>query len=267
MKLQYQKEKIANFSKVVFSQNFQQYYGMTNTFKSFEEQNLTNEIKISLLKKLSVTNHLTVPSFEKFWEWIRKKHGTELSIMLAKFIYPNDDANCTGMKNCMRGNRNHSLWMHIKARVYKKWCSIVTEMQCVYAVVKGIHDKGMNWEVLVSPELDAIGVDFAIIVPFENGNKVFPIQIKKDSFNPYAQNKYNALDNFDKVPVKKKQEIELNKELTKQKINGEIQEMTILKYGVTSKGDLPYSYLKRYTNGFIYYDSKILISELEKNLF
>ena len=29
-------------------------------------------------------------------------------------------------------------------------------MQCVYAVVKGIYDKGMNWEVLVSPELDAV---------------------------------------------------------------------------------------------------------------
>ena len=45
MKLQYQKEKIANFSKVVFNQDFQQYYGMTNTYKNFEEQNLTNEIK------------------------------------------------------------------------------------------------------------------------------------------------------------------------------------------------------------------------------
>ena len=68
---------------------------MTNTFKSFEEQNLTNEIKISLFKKLSVTNHLTVPSFENFGNGLERKHGTELSIMLAKFIYPNDDVNCT----------------------------------------------------------------------------------------------------------------------------------------------------------------------------
>ena len=45
MKVQYQKEKIAKFSKVVFSQDFQQYYGMTNTYKNFEEQNLSNEIK------------------------------------------------------------------------------------------------------------------------------------------------------------------------------------------------------------------------------
>ena len=51
MKLQYQKEKIADFSKVVFSQDFQQYYGMTNTYKNFEEQNLSNEIK-EFLKEL-----------------------------------------------------------------------------------------------------------------------------------------------------------------------------------------------------------------------
>lgn len=267
MKLQYQKEKIANFSKVVFNQDFQQYYGMTNTYKNFEEQNLTNEIKSSLLKKLSVTNHLNVPSFEKFWEWMRKKHGTELSIILARFIYPKDDKSFTKLKNSMRNSHNHELWMHIKARVYKKWCSIVTEMQCVYAVVKGIHDAKMNWEVLVSPELDAIGVDFAIIVPFKNGNKVYPIQIKKDSFNPYAQKKYNSLDNFEKVSVKKKQEVELNKELLKQKITAKIEYMTILKYGVTRNDDLPYSYLKRYSNGFVYYDSRTLINELENHLF
>lgn len=267
MKVQYQKEKIANFSKVVFSQDFQQYYGMTNTYKNFEEQNLTNEIKASLLKKLSVTNHLTVPSFEKFWEWMRKKHGTELSIILARFIFPKDDNGFKYLKNCMRNFHNHELWMHIKARVYKKWCSIVTEMQCVYAVVKGIHDRNMNWEVIVSPELDSIGIDFAIVVPEENGNKVYPIQIKKDSFNAYAQKKYNALDNFDKVSIKKKQEIELNKELTKQKITASIKDITILKYGVTRNGELPYSYLKRYSNGFVYYDSKILVAELEKNLF
>ena len=131
----------------------------------------------------------------------------------------------------------------------------------------GIHDKQSNWSVLVSPELDSMGVDFAIVVPCEEGNKVYPIQIKKDSFNVYAQKKYNALDNFDKVVTKKKQEIELRKEMDKQKIKGEIEYMTILKYGVTRSGDLPYSYLKRYTNGFVYYDSKILIDELEKNLF
>ena len=76
MKIQYSPEKIKNFSDVVFAQNFNQYSGMTHTFKNFEDQNLTKLIKTSVLKKLSVTNHLNVPSFEDFWEWIRKKHGT-----------------------------------------------------------------------------------------------------------------------------------------------------------------------------------------------
>lgn len=267
MKLQYNQEKIKNFSRVVFSQNFDQYYGMTNTYRAFEDQNLTQVIKASVLKKLSVTNHLNVPSFEEFWDWMRKKHGTDLSIMLAKFMFPKDEKSANYFKNTMRNNRNSELWMHIKARVYKKWCSIVTEMQCVYAVVKGVNEAKLNWDIIVSPELDAIGIDFVVVKKEENDNNiVYPIQIKKDSFSVYAQSKYNALENFDNVPIKKKALQELTKELEKQKLKAEIKDLTILKYGVTRTDDLPYDYLKRFKNGFVYYDSKLLVEALDKNL-
>ncbi len=266
MKIQFNQDKVNNFLKVVFSQDFEQYYGMTNTYKCFEEQNLTAEIKASVLKKLSVTNHLNVPSFEEFWNWIRVKHGTQLSLMLTSFIYPRDEKKATHLKNVMRNNRDDDLWMHIKARVYKKWCSIVTEMQCVYAVAEGVHNNSLNWTVLVSPELDAIGIDFVVVKEVEGIKKVYPIQIKKDSFNAYAQKKYNALENFDKVSIKKKALQELNHELEKQKIKAHIESITILKYGVTRNDELPYDYLKRSENGFVYYDSKLLTDALDKNL-
>jgi hypothetical protein len=156
--------------------------------------------------------------------------------------------------------------MHIKARVYKKWCSIVTEMQCVYAVVKGVKEANLQWDIIVSPELDSIGIDFVIVKNIDNKMVSYPIQIKKDSYNVYAQNKYNSLENFDKVGIKKKALNELTKELDKQKIKSEIKDITILKYGVTRNEELPYNYLKRFKNGFVYYDSKMLVDELEKNL-
>lgn len=266
MKVAYNQEKIDKFSEVVFSQNFHQYYGMTNTYKNFEDQNLTPLIKTSVLKKLSVTNHLNVPSFEDFYEWLRKKHGTELSIILARFIFPKDDKGFNYLKNSMRNNRNNELWMHIKARVYKKWCSIVTEMQCVYAILQGIDNQDYHWDVLVSPELDSIGIDFAIVKYHTSGNQVYPVQIKKDSFNVYAQKKYNALENFDKVNIKKKALSELNQELNKQKIVAFINDVTILKYGVTNSADLPYDYLKRAPNGFVYYDADLLVKVLNQHL-
>lgn len=266
MKITYNQEKIKNFSRVVFSQNFDQYYGMTNTYRAFEDQNLSQGIKSSVLKKLSVTNHLNVPSFEEFWDWMRKKHGTDLSFMLAKFLFPKDEKNANRFKNIMRNDRNNELWMHIKARVYKKWCSIVTEMQCVYAVIKGITEANMNWDILVSPELDSIGIDFIVVKKQEQENIAYPIQIKKDSFSVYAQSKYNALENFDTVTIKKKALLELTKELEKQKIKAHVKDITILKYGVTRTEELPYEYLKKYKNGFVYYDSKLLVEALDKNL-
>ena len=48
-------------------------------------------------------------------------------------------------------------------------------------------------------------------------NEIYPVQIKKDSFSVYAQKKYNALENFDKVAIKKKALAQLNQELNKQK--------------------------------------------------
>lgn len=266
MKIQYNEDKISKFLKVVFNQDFEQYYGMTNTYKCFEEQNLTQVMKVSLLKKLSVTNHLNVPSFEEFWLWMRKNHGTELSIMLTNFISPGDEKRAKYLKNAMRNNRDDNLWMHIKARVYKKWCSIVTEMQCVYATVEGVHTNNLNWEVIVSPALDSIGIDFVVVKQVGNNKKAFPIQIKKDSFNAYAQKKYNALENFDKVAIKKKALQELSVELAKQKVLADIEDVTILKYGVTRGDELPYEYLKRSSNGFVYYDSQLLVEALNNNL-
>lgn len=61
-----------------------------------------------------------------------------------------------------------------------------------------------------------MGVDFAIVVPCEEGNKDIQFKLKKIVLM-FMHKKYNALDNFDKVVTKEKQEIELRKEMDKQK--------------------------------------------------
>lgn len=266
MHIQYNKEKFESFNQVVCNQDFIQYRGMTSMYSAFEAPNLPPEIKLSLLKKLSVTNHLALPSFEKFWTWMKEKHGTELSLMLAKFIAPGDEKLSLHLKNAMRNNKNHDLWMHIKARVYKKWCSIVTEMQCVYAVVEGVKDKNLNWKVITSPELDAIGIDFAIVVN-ENEEKVaYPFQIKKDSYNVYAQQKHNSKENFEVVAMKKKPTQEMEAELKDLKIKATIMPLTILKYGLAKNNKLPYDYLDIQENGFVYYHPERLVTEIGSHL-
>lgn len=266
MRIEYNQEKFESFNQVVFNQDFIQYRGMTSMYSAFEAPNLPPEIKLSLLKKLSVTNHLALPNFEKFWVWIKEKHGTELSTMLAKFIAPGDQKLSTHLKNAMRSNKSHDLWMHIKARVYKKWCSIVTEMQCVYAIVEGVKDKGLNWTVLTSPQLDSIGIDFAILVVENNEKVVYPFQIKKDSYNVYAQQKHNAKENFEIVAMKKKPTQEMEVELKNVKMKATIMPLTILKYGLAKNNKLPYEYLDIRDNGFVYYHPERLVNEIQSHL-
>ena len=183
--------------------------------------------------------------------------------MLFKFIAPKDDKLFNYLKNVMRNQRNNDLWMHIKARIYKKWCSIVTEMQCVYSLTEGINSLQKKWEIIVSPNLDAVGIDFVIV---KENNEIYPFQIKKDSFNPYAQKKYNSKENFDKVELKKRALKELMTELDNNKIIGNIHDLIILKYGVTSNEEMPYSYLRKANNGFVYYDAKLLTEEIDNHL-
>jgi hypothetical protein len=239
---------------------------MTTMYGAFEAPNLPPEIKLSLLKKLSVTNHLDLPSFEKFWTWIKEKHGTELSSILAKFIVPGDEKLSNHLKNAMRNNKKHDLWMHIKARVYKKWCSIVTEMKCVYAIVQGAKEQSFNWNVIASPELDSIGIDFAILVIENNEKIIYPFQIKKDSYNVYAQQKHNSKENFEIIPMKKKPTQEMEAELKKIKVKATIMPLTILKYGLAKNNKLPYDYLDISENGFVYYHSERLVKEINSHL-
>lgn len=267
MLIDFNAKKFADFSNVVFNQDFVQYKGLTGKYRAFEDPNLPEDIKMSVLKKLSVTNHLELPNFEQFWEWIKKKHGTALSIMLANFISPNDEKMASYIKNAMSRKTSHDMWLHIKARVYKKWCSIVTEMQCVYAVVQGVKNKKLKWDVVASPQLDAVGVDFAIIITAKSGHKrFFPIQIKKDSYSVYANSKHNSKDNFEQVELKKKALCVIAEEMKKQKILADIVPLTILKYGLPKNGTMPYGYLKTSANGFVYYDSDLLVEEMKKHM-
>ena len=255
MKIEYNAEKISKFSQVLMNHSLES-FAYLSKYHCFEHMNLTEEVKMKMLRKMSVCNRNGVPDFAMFWEWARTNFGMVLAEQLASFIYPDDEKMATYTMNQLRSSRSHSLWKHIESRFYKKWCSILTEGQCVYAVSRAIWKKGLDWSVLASPELDAVGVDFVLVLE----DSVVPVQIKKDTFSRYASNKKNYEDNFARYPMTKRALKVLLAELDSLKIEKDIGQMMLLKYALPDDGLLPYDYLSVFKNGFVYFKGEKLIN-------
>lgn len=262
MIIELNKEKIKALEDVVKSHDFTIFLKFTSTFKGFEIPNLDNEVKMSVLRRLSAENWRDVPCFTEFWAWFRKKHGMHLATQICKHMFPEDTKTCQYMVNCMRASTSHDWWNHIKARVYKKWCSILTEMQAVYAVVEGCKKQKLNWKVAASAELDAMGVDFVIITKDE----AIPVQIKKDSFHQQISHKQNSKENLSRFDITKKATALIQKEIAKNKLNVTVVEGLLLKYGLPQKGTPAYDYLAHYGNNFVYFDYKKLVAKLQSVL-
>ena len=253
-------KKIAALENIIKTHDFSTYLGFTSMHRGFEVPNLDNEIKLSVLTKLSTENWREVPSFISFWKWFKTKHGTHMAKQISRHMFPKDEKFRTYMVNCMKNKISHDWWDHIKARVYKKWCSILTEMQAVYAVVYGSEKLSLNWHVLASAQLDAMGVDFVIIA---NG-KAIPIQVKKDSFHQQIHHKQNNKENFSRFDMTKKALKLIQAELDKVKMGSvEIDKGLLLKYGLPKSGKMAYDYLGHFPNGFVYFDRIRLVQELE----
>lgn len=252
------KEKIQSLENVIKSHDFKTFLGFTSTYRGFEGPNLDNTVKISLLKKLSTENWREVPCFVSFWEWFRKKHGMQLATQICTFMFPKDEKERQKNINRMRNCSNHDWWDHIKARVYKKWCSILTEMQAVYAVVVGAAQSKLFWDVVASSELDALGVDFVIVTD----NCSYPIQIKKDSYQKASMHKQNTSENLSRFSITKKAEKLLEQELSKHYTSMPISQGILIKYALPQKNQPTYEYLNHFPNNFVYFDPKKLISHL-----
>jgi hypothetical protein len=262
MQISFQSEKIQDFHNMLLSHPFHEYRGFTSMYRGFEVPNLDEEVKMSVLHKLSASNYLQIPSFNEFWAWFRKHHGMKMANQICEFLFPGNDPECQKTINKMRNKKTHPFWSHIKARVYKKWCSIVTEAQCVYSAVAGIEKNQLHWKVFASAELDAVGIDFVIATE----QVVIPIQIKKNSFSLYAKSKKNTDENLSRFEMTKKACKILQKEMVKYKMEQSIEEGMLLKYGLTDDGKLPYVYLSQYENGFVYFKSDKLIATFKECL-
>lgn len=262
MKIPYEKKRIMAFSKMLLAHPFDELRGLTSSYRAFEEPDLSAVMKDSFLRKLSVANPLCLPSFTNFWEWVRKNHGMALVGQMCAFLFPGDDPEFKKMVNRVRANKEHAFWKHIKARVYKKWCSIMTEAQCVYAMLTGIEKAGLDWSILASAELDGVGIDFVLVT----AHQAIPVQIKKDTYSRYAVTKKNSMENFGRFDIRGKAMATLKKHLKDAKFEGHIEQAMILKYGlkdrVTKK--LPYSYLGEFSNGFVYFKSDAIVASIEE---
>jgi hypothetical protein len=258
MQIQFNPTKASELSEMLLIHSFDVYRGFTSKYRGFEVPNLTEEVKMKILHKLSPSNYLKIPPFEQFWNWFKKHHGMTLVAQMCEFLFPEDEDECQKMINRVRSNKDHSFWKHIKARVYKKWCSIVTEAQCVYAAVQGVESTKKDWKVFASAELDGIGIDFVIV----NDEEVVPIQVKKDSFSAYSKNKKNTDENLTRYNLTKKAAKILEKEMAKNKVVKPMGRGLLLKYGLMNGGSLPYEYLAQYNNGFVYFKGEKLVNTL-----
>jgi hypothetical protein len=262
MQIKFNAEKIKDFTKMLDDHSFNEFRGFTSRYRGFEVPNLNEDVKMKILHKLSASNYLQIPSFKDFWVWFKKNHGMTLVGQMCEHLFPapEDMRDRQKMINVVRNNRSHAFWMHIKARIYKKWCSIVTEAQCVYATLQGVMKNNLDWKVFASAELDAIGIDFVIANEFE----VVPIQIKKDSFSFYAKHKKNGSENLMRFDLTKKAERILKREMEKNKVDMPIASGMLLKYGLMESGRLPYEYLSQYENGFVYFRGEKLVAMLNQ---
>lgn len=260
----YSEENVKALKDVFENHSFEDYRQLTTTYKAAEAINLSNTTKLSMLKHLSIGKVPT--SFNKFWIWFKEKHGMEMAKQFCQFLFPVCEKTRQYMVNCMRNKKEHEFWNQIKSRVYKMWCSIVTETQCIFAVQKAINEKGLDWKIISSAELDSAGTDFVLVT----GNKIVPIQIKKDTHSKYASNKKNTLENFSTFELKGKNKTIVNSYVNKLSIEKELTDVLLVKYDVPNSSnwkndtDAPYEYLSKMKNGFVYFKGESLLNKLIK---
>lgn len=249
MIINYNHSTIKKFAEMVFSHNMKDYSHFFN-FKNFEEQNITDDINSAFLMKLNTSNLDGIPSFENFWTWTLENYGSDLAKIMCDYNYSNKEEANRNLSSMMSNSKNEN-WTHIKARVYRKWCSIITESQCTYAILRGIKKLDKNWKVISSPALDTMGIDLAVLSP----NQAVPIQLNKNtnsSANFSRKALYTNASKVFKESLKNFEQLET--------------ELLIVKYGACDKitNALPYDYLNLSDNGFIYFDGEKIVNSLEK---
>lgn len=260
MIITYNHSTIKNFAEMAWAHNFAAYSHLFN-FKGFEEPNLTDDIKEAFLMKLNTSNPDGIPSFETFWSWVENNYGVDLAKIMCDYNYSTkDEANRT-LSTMMR-NSKHESWVHIQARVYRKWCSIITEAQCTYAILRGIDKLNLNWKVISSPEMDGMGIDLAVVTP----HQAVPIQIKKNTASKFSKDKDNSAENFSRKTLYSNAARVFKEQL--KNFNQPQKDILIVKYGLSDNktNQLPYDYLKTAPNNFVYFDGEKIVTSLEKHI-
>lgn len=243
---------------MIFSHDFSRYTYLFK-FRNFQDCNLSDDIKDAFLSKLNVSNPQGVPSFENFWTWVQSNYGDDLAKQFSEEMFQ-DIKQAHRHLFMMIDNYQHSDWNHIKSYAYSKWCSVVTQAQCTYAVLRGIDKLEKKWSVLSSAKLDSSGIDLAILTQ----DKAIPIKIKKNTNCAFVKD--NQLENGNRVKLFPTTQNIFAKSLSR--FSQEPQDMMILKYGFANPETkkLPYDYLVQGKNNFVYFDGERTVNHLEKEL-
>jgi hypothetical protein len=264
MKIQYDKDKINNFHEVIKQHDFTSFLGLTNKYKLFEDPNLSPEMVLVLLEQLNPSNSGKILTFNDFWKWYKDNLGKKTVELLAQHMYPSKSKKYELVISTMMKNQDDELWEHLRARVYKKWCSIMTETQCVYSMLEYIEENNKKWEIVSSPKLDSKGVDFIIVA-----KTAVPIQVKMLTRSRIAAGKKNNLPNLSLEELKKGKLELVSKELKNIGYSEELEigKSILVQYGLKDRdGTFPFDYLKQHDNGFIYFDANILMKQLSEHI-
>lgn len=262
MQITYDEEKFKNFYSMIQQHDFKEYQGLTSKYKAFEVPNLTKDMTLEMLQKLNPSTAGTIPTYQSFWKWYKKNLGEQTLDIFAKHLWPNKCDNFDALKKEMMENGKHEFWQHISARVYKKWCSIITESQCLYSIVEAVEKTDRKWRVITAPKMDVTGIDFAII----HANYITPFQIKKDTRSKIASGKQNSSENFSRSILGKYANIAMNGVISDLNLHETLTPSVLIKYDTKKSGELPYTYLREYDNGFVYFNGESLIDQLTNNI-
>lgn len=216
--------KFDNFIKTINLEEYRQKYSPIKIVEMDLPKNI-QALKTMYKYYWSEINLNSIPDFEKYYESYYLDCQKEIEEFQIK----------TGMcVNCFNKG--------LKARIYRTWASIITQIHAGYVAEKVYGDGSVEMNEI----LDHNGKDFIITY---NG-KTLPIQIKKETHRPEARivrkNSDGIISIFYCVPPKKDFERPYYKKTGKIKP----QLLDFIKYSDNG-------ILERYNNGFVVFTEKV----------
>jgi len=211
--------------------------------KMFENIDFDKSEKKHFLIEMDKYKFGSVMEFDDFCDVFIAKNKKSLRNKMVNAIAPNTDVFGEARKNVSNqliqpNAMMFFMWQHIRARIYRMWFSVLTEMHAAMGADLVSKGKGIEHSIVNHVDLDVVGIDFVVI----RGDNAYPCQIKKESFSKVARGKDNSKENFARKTLNDRAIVEFNRVLNKvvEKKDWIIHKSCVIKYGVVAKDNMFY---------------------------